>query len=122
MAALVGLAFMEPVRTADSLFRVIRGQVGYQAVVSLLFPRYWCIYAITLLISTLVDRSAKAAATMTALAIALVLLALSFQALAPFSGFTYWLPFESGSGALVNAASSPAIWWWTGLSSARLRS
>ena len=114
LAALVGLGFTTPARPAYSTAGFFRADVGFQALAFLLFPRYWCVYALTLLFSAMVDRTAKVAAVMTAAAIGAVMLVFQLWQLAPFSAFSSWLPFEDSTGALVNAAKSPSISWGTG--------
>jgi hypothetical protein len=114
VAALVGFGFMEPHTLRNSEEGIIREQVGFQAVALALFPRCWLVYTLTLFFSVLADRSAKVAAMMTAIAITVVALANSFVALAPFSGFVYWLPFFDITGALVTVARSTAIAAQTG--------
>ena len=115
MAAIVGLGFVNPPLTADTGLLAIREQVGFRAVALTLFPRYWCVYALTLFFSVLLDRSAKVAGAMGVVAITLMGLISYFTDLAPFSRFIYWLPFFESSGGLVLAASSAGFVWLTGL-------
>ena len=115
MAAIVGLGFVNPPLTADTGLLAIREQVGFRAVALTLFPRYWCVYALTLFFSVLLDRSAKVAAAMGVVAITLMGLISYFTDLAPFSRFIYWLPFFESSGGLVLAARSAGFVWLTGL-------
>jgi len=112
VAGLVGLGYLHPAPSQDTLLRAIREQVGFQAMALALFPRYWCVYAFALFFSVLVDRAAKVAGILTVAAIAVMALAFSFAELAPFSSFVYWLPFIDGG--LVLAAQSAAISGMTG--------
>lgn len=115
MAAIVGLGFATPQVTGDNGLLAIREQVGFRAVTLTLFPRYWCVYALTLFFSVLLDRSAKVAAAMAVVAITLMGLISYFTDLAPFSGFVYWLPFFESTGGLVLAARSSGFVWLAGL-------
>ena len=115
VVALVGFGFRDPSSLRDSGERMIREQVGFQAVALALFPRYWFVYTLTLFFSVLVDRAAKVAAMMTVIAITVVALAGALTSLAPFSRFVYWLPYFDLTGALVTVARTTAISAQTGV-------
>ena len=114
VAGIVGVGFVYREQEANSYRHVVQ-QIGFQRLALILFPRYWCAYALTLFFSLLVDRAAKVAALMAVVAIAAVALAYSFFTLAPFSSFGQWLPFIDGNFGLIMAAKSPSISWLTGL-------
>jgi len=112
--AIVALGFLYREPTETVLAHSIQQQAGFPGMAMALFPRYWCLYALALFCSVLVDRSVKVAAVMVVVVITVPALALHFEMLAPFSGFVYWLPFIDGSMGLVLAAKNAAILWLTG--------
>ena len=113
LAGAVALCYAQPDLKPDTALRVIREQVAAVPLFATLFPRFWCLYGLTLLFSTLVDRSLKAAVLGSAVTVTLVATALAFADLAPFSGFVFWLPFFEGTGGLVEAAKTPGLSWTT---------
>lgn len=115
VGAAVALCYTQPQYTSDSGLQVIREQVGMGQLASTLFPRFWCLYSLSLLFSVLVDRGLKAAALAGVLGITVIGLASVFAELAPFSEFVFWMPFFDGTGGLVAAARDLRISSVTGL-------
>jgi len=115
LTALVGFGFWNPQEGSDTALRAIREQVGFREMLLTLLPRWWCVYALALFVSVLVDRLLKALAFMTVVAITLLVVISFFGELAPLSGFVYWLPFMDGSGGLLVAAKDPALFWTTAI-------
>ena len=109
VAAAVALAYAKPQFLLDTGLRAIREQVSLKQLLLILFPRFWCLYALSLAFSVLVDRSLKAAALAGVLAVALIALAGAFADLAPFSGFVFCTPFFDGTGGLIEAARSARL-------------
>jgi ABC-type transport system involved in multi-copper enzyme maturation permease subunit len=103
LSGIVALGFADPGFIKDTGLRAIREQVSFAGLLVPLLPRFWFLYALTLLFSVLVDRSLKAAALAAVVVITAVSSALAFADLAPFSGFVYWLPFFESTGGLVEA-------------------
>jgi hypothetical protein len=115
LACVAAPGYTSPEVTPDISLQVIREQAGFGQLLVTLFPRFWCLYAVALFFSVLVDRSAKAAALAGVVAIVLVAMAVVFVDLAPFSGFVFWLPFVETSGGLVEAARSWRLSLGTGM-------
>jgi len=115
LTGIVALSFADPNFMQDTGLRAIREQVSFAGLLAALLPRFWFLYALTLLFSVMVDRSLKAAALAAVVVITGVSTALAFADLAPFSGFVYWLPFFDGTGGLVEAAKNA---WLSGMAGA----
>jgi ABC-type transport system involved in multi-copper enzyme maturation permease subunit len=109
LMAFVSLGYADSSFTKDTALQMIREQVRMGQLIAALLPRFWFLYALSLLFSVVADRSAKAAALGGTVVIVLVAAVLRFEELAPFSGFVYGLPFFDSAGGLVEAAKSPAI-------------
>ncbi|MCU1235674.1 MAG: hypothetical protein JWP63_3641, partial [Candidatus Solibacter sp.] len=115
IAALVALGYGNPDYTGETGVTAIRGAVGSAGLLLALFPRFWFLYAIALLLSVLCDRTAKAAAALAVVALTFLGFALSWSDLAPFSGLPSWLPFFDNTGALVRVARDSSLLFGTGL-------
>jgi len=88
--------------------------VGYPQTVAIMFPRFWCMYALTFLFSTLVDRTAKAVVAGVASVLALAWLIGEYGALFPFSNIGVWQPFWDFTIAL-RLVHDPALFRLTGI-------
>jgi len=120
LTALVALLYTNPGYTANSGLNVIRGAVGFWRLLPFWLPRYWCLYAVTLLCSTLTDRTGKAAgAAAVCILTGLSLLFVSVDLL-PFTGIEVWLPGFDGTGALVRVVQDSKLLWITGAVSCAL--
>ncbi len=115
MAGIVALGYADPDFKFDTGLQLIREQVSAAQLFAAMLPRTWFLYAAAFLFSLLVDRPVKAVSLAAVVAITAAATAVAFSALAPFSGFVFWLPFFDDTGGLVLAARSATLTTTTGL-------
>jgi len=116
LGALVWLGYSDPGSSDDLLALLVRDRVSSLRVLLTLFPRYWCVYGLALLLSVLVDRPSKAAVAMAVSVMTLLGMTSWYTDIAPFSGFESWLPFfDQSTGGLVRVARNPSLFWTTSL-------
>jgi hypothetical protein len=111
--ALLWLGYTDPDYHGDEWTAMIRVQVGLWRMLPTLFLRLWCLYALALFFSVLVDRTSKAVVVAAVSAITLLGLIFAYTDIAPFKGFELWLPFFEFTGGLVRVASDASLFWKT---------
>jgi hypothetical protein len=92
LAAMMALCYIDPGLRSGDYQVMLRHAVGFPQLAAVQFPRFWCVYALTLLLSALVDRVAKAAVAGFACVLALGWLIAAYADLFPFSNIGVWEP------------------------------
>jgi hypothetical protein len=113
LGGLLWLGYTDPDYHGDEFTAMIRVQVGLWRMLPTLFLRSWCLYALALFLSVLVDRTSKAVVAAAVSAITLLGLIFAYTDIAPFKGFELWLPFFEFTGGLVRVASDASLFWKT---------
>jgi ABC-type transport system involved in multi-copper enzyme maturation permease subunit len=112
--AMTALCYIDPEYHGEPFVQVFRQGVAYWQCVLTLFPRAWCVYAFSLLVSVLVDRIWKAVSAIFFSAIATGILVGVCMDLAPFSDPGVRLPFLDPS-VMFRLAHDPGLIAVTGL-------
>ena len=113
LAAMGSLAYVGTGSRHPDILESLCQVVGFPALFAAMFPRLWCLYAMALLLSTLVNRLAKAVVSGFACALALGMLMGSYAELFPFSSVDAWFgaPFQVAYRLLRD----PALFFQTGV-------
>jgi ABC-type transport system involved in multi-copper enzyme maturation permease subunit len=98
-----------------SQIEMMRRRATFSGMLTALFPRFWCLYALTFSLSAFTDRTMKAATAAVAFVITISGGVLAFMDIAPFAGFEVWLPFIELTGGFVRVASDISLLARTGI-------
>ena len=115
LAGMAALCYVDPGSPPRDYEVIVRNAVGFPQLAAVLFPRLWCAYALTLLLSALVDRTAKAV-----VAGFFCLLALwggligKYENLLPFSNVGAWQLWGDSFGLCFRLLRDPALFRLTG--------
>jgi len=113
-AAMFALCYAGPPPQSHNYLIALRSTVGFPQLAAVAFPRLWCVYALTLLLSALVDRTAKAAVAGFGCVLALGTLMEFHRELFPFSNIGAWQPmFVEGFPMGLRLMHDPALFRWT---------
>jgi hypothetical protein len=112
LAAMACLAYVDTGSRHPDILESLRQVVGFPALFAAMFPRFWCLYAMALLLSTLVNRMAKAVVSSFAFVLALGMLTGSYAELFPYSSVDAWFGGQFQVAYLL--LRDPALFFQTG--------
>lgn len=114
LAAIGSLAYVGTASRDPSVEESLRQVVGFPAFFAATFPRLWCLYALALLLSTLVNRIAKAVVSGFVCVLALGTLLGTYAELFPFSNVDAWQPVGMQFVMAYRLLRDPAMFFQTG--------